>query len=111
MTTITLPRRDLPIAGGLQVSGDWYRWARDITERAGGVTGASTTELSASQFEDAGIAEGHAQMFANHDELRQLPPSLPPIAGDDPVNDVASLRAELAVLRAEVEALKQGLYS
>lgn len=111
MTTITLPRSDLPMAGGFPPSRDWYRWAHDITQRAGGVTGTSTTELAASQFEDAGIAEGHAQMFANHDELRQLPPTVPAVPIDDPVNEVASLRAELAALRAEVEALKQGLYA
>lgn len=39
MPTITLPRADIPIAGAFQPSGDWYRWARDITARVGGVTG------------------------------------------------------------------------
>lgn len=38
-TAITLPRAQIPIAGALAISPDWYRWARDMTQRIGGVTG------------------------------------------------------------------------
>jgi hypothetical protein len=42
----TLPRADIPIAANAQISGEWYRWARDITLSLGGTTGAaSVSEL------------------------------------------------------------------
>lgn len=51
MATITLPRADLPIAGQFQASGDWYRWARDITARVGGVTGTTSAVIEATANE------------------------------------------------------------
>lgn len=51
MATITLPRADLPIAGQFQASGDWYRWARDITVRVGGVTGTTSAVIEATANE------------------------------------------------------------
>lgn len=75
MTTITLPRADVAMADltNGSPSRDWYRWARDITERVGGVTGAGTNDLAESAFEDAGIEETKATTFAVADAAGQVP--------------------------------------
>ena len=41
MNTITLPRVQIPIAGTLAITPDWYRCMRDIVERVGGVQGVA----------------------------------------------------------------------
>lgn len=45
MTTITLPRADIPMVNGAVPSRDWYRWARDITTRVGGVSGTGSGDI------------------------------------------------------------------
>ena len=76
---------------------NWYRyWANGIYDRIGGAVGSSTDDLSASQFEDAGIEEAKALIYANHDAISQA-------------NEVASLREELATLRQRMEAIEQGV--
>lgn len=106
MTTITLPRRDLPIAGDLQASGDWYRWARDITERAGGVTGPSTTDLALGAFEDAGIEETKASMFSLADAVGQLPPDHQMPGEEDRQGELSALREDAIALLRRIEALE-----
>lgn len=97
MTTLTLPRAQLPLTmQGAAISPEWYRWARDITERAGGVTGMGSHELALSQFEDAGIEETKALLYVTSDSLAQQ-------------NEIAQLRELVAVLAARIEAIEQGV--
>jgi hypothetical protein len=68
---VTLPRSDIPVLVGEVLSRDWYRWASDITSRAGGVTG-SVADASET-FEDAGIEETKAQLYAFEARVAQAP--------------------------------------
>lgn len=109
MTNVTLPREDIAITSrGDRVSTDWFRWARDITQRVGGVRGSSSDDLTLSQFEDAGIAEGHAALFALQDAIGQAPVRDEYIRADDPSGELSALREEVALLRARLDALEQG---
>lgn len=99
MTTITLPRADVAMADltNGSPSRDWYRWARDITARVGGVTGVSTNDLAESSFEDSGVEENKAMIFAVADAAGQVP------AGPDLL---AVLVADNQRLSGEVEELR-----
>jgi hypothetical protein len=102
-------RSDWTIPGTSKLTPEAQIFLRDLWLRAGGATGSSSNDLSVSQFEDAGIAEGHAVMFANQDEARQIPLAQESIAADEVAsNEVASLRAEVDSLRQRVDALEQG---
>ncbi len=99
MSTITLPRSDIPLTqdSAGTPSRDWYRWARDVTARVGGVTGASTNDLAESAFEDAGIEEIKALTFAVSDAAGQVP-AAPDV--------LALLVADNQRLSGEVEELR-----
>jgi hypothetical protein len=45
MATVTLPRLDIPITGRAQINSEWYRWARDVTARIGGVVAPNLEDL------------------------------------------------------------------
>lgn len=98
MTTITIPRADIPLvdAAGTPTR-DLYRWMRDVTQRVGGVNGASTTDLSAAAFEDAGIEETKALAYSINDAANQQPP-VPEL--------LALLAQDNQRLSAEVEELR-----
>jgi hypothetical protein len=98
MTLLTLPKQGIPITtAGAVVGADWYRWASDVTERCGGVTGPGTNDLAAAQFEDAGIAE-QLEMIGNLEKALWQAESL-----------VHSLAARLDEVERELMALKQGV--
>jgi uncharacterized coiled-coil protein SlyX len=101
MSTLTLPRAQIPLTvGGDRMSPEFYRWAYDVTIRAGGVTGEGTDELSAAMFEDAGIEELKMQVYQLTDELRSFPPN---IHWPDP--EVDSQQARIEALEAQVAEL------
>ena len=92
MTNVTLPQVAVPLADASgRVTKDWYRWAHDLTQRAGGVSGPGTEDLSIAQFDDASIEEIKARLSAVHDELRMLP--------------VADIMASLMQLQDELRSL------
>lgn len=97
MTIITLPRAGLPLTlQGATISQEWFRWARDITERAGGVSGMGSDELSLSQSDDAGIEETKAQLYEVSDSQAQY-------------NEIAELREQVLALLSRIEAIEQGV--
>ena len=111
MTTLTLPRVQIPLTvNGERMGNEWYRWAYDVTIRAGGVTGEGTNDLSAAMFEDAGIEELKIQGYQLADELRSFPPN---IHWPDPEIDpqqarIEALEAQVAELVKIVEGLQAG---
>jgi hypothetical protein len=123
MTLLTLPRASIPVIDSKgYMSREWYRWATDATARMGGVEGASTDDLTLSQFEDAGIEEHKLGLFRLTDDIGQLPLTpqtaeqddvSPPVVQAMPVDDVGNgidgLRAQIAELTKAVEALQQGM--
>ena len=121
MSILTIPRNGialLDVNGGM--SAEWYRWAHDITGRAGGVSGSSTTELSLSQFEDAGIEEAKATLYRSVQDAGQvpiafspaavddqLPPPITQLAADDLLAQVQALTDQLSELAKAVQSLQQ----
>jgi hypothetical protein len=57
---------------------EWDRYFTVMDERAGGVSGQGTDDLSLAQFDDAGIEELKARLSQVQDELRMIP--MPPEA-------------------------------
>jgi hypothetical protein len=109
MTVVTIPRATVPFVGNAPMSPEWYRWARDITQRVGGPTGASSSDLELSQFEDAGIEEAKAQVISVLQELRQMPIVEIMQTVDALEGQVGGLLDQISQLRTEIEALKQGV--
>ena len=108
MTVLTIPRNGialLDVNGGM--SSEWYRWAHDITSRAGGVNGVGTTDLLLSQFEDAGVEEVKAAFEIFTRSLEQAPREE---AGR--VDQLEALLTEalsqIEELRREVAGIQQG---
>lgn len=106
MSLVTLPRAQIPLTlNGNAISSEWYRWAHDVTIRAGGVTGSSTDELTLMQFEDAGIEEMRLDVFSLRDEMRQAPPVVVMPADDQLVT--SDLQARVDKLEGDLNSLAQ----
>lgn len=87
---------------------------RGLYERVGGATGEGTHELAAAAFEDAGIEEIRAGLYALGDEQRAAPVPPAVMPEDDLLAPAAGAPAtepdtspEIAALRSELEALRQ----
>lgn len=111
MSKLTLPRNGIPFSLGERVSPEWYRFFHDLNERVGGVSGSSTDDLSASQFEDAGIEEAKALLASVSDAANQMPANDQAfgLAVDSLLPEVEELRGQLRELTKAVEALQQGM--
>jgi len=117
MASLTAPRNGIPIGtaiiNGVQVQvevhPEYLRWFESLTGRVGGVSGASTNDLTVSQFEDAGIEETKHGLMRQGDDLWQIPPvvQLGPVDSEAP--GLEELRGQIAELTKAVEALQQGL--
>lgn len=114
MSSVTQPRLGIAV-GRVNVNGQWLevetspeylRFFFDLLRRVGGPTGASTNDLTLSQFEDAGIPEIHADLYALRSELWTMPQPVQTVA-DDPLLP-QDLREEVEALRARITALEQG---
>ena len=109
MSLVTLPRAGMPVAGTATISREWYRWAYDITQRVGGVTGAGTDDLSLSQFEDAGIEEARHAIFRLADEVGQAPKNQTHQTQEDLETQINDLRETVAALAQIIRDIQEGL--
>jgi len=79
MSTITPPRSGIPIGfldqrtGDVRVHPEYLRYFESLFTRVGGFVGSSNSDLTVSQFEDAGIAENFQRLTHAEDEFGQLP--------------------------------------
>ena len=105
MSTLTPPIASIPI-GYINVQGrrlevqthpEFVRYVESLFLRGGGVTGPSTTELAASQFEDAGIEELKSELYKLADVLLSGP------------NEISELRAQVAELQKTIDGMRQGV--
>lgn len=82
MANVAAPRNGIPIGtariGGqavpVEVHPEYLRWFDSLVFRLGGATGASSTDLALSSFEDAGIEESKLDVIRLSDDAGQLPP-------------------------------------
>ena len=92
------------------ITREWGRYLDGLHERSGGVLGQSTTELAESAFDDAGTEEHAAALYALADGIGQHP-----IAADaapleqSGQSEICALREEVALLRQQINDIKQGL--
>ena len=109
MTTVTLPRAGIPLIGpDGRVTSEWFRFFHDITQRVGGVAGASADDLALSQFGDAGIEELKQALYRSSNEFGQAPAMQPILSSDDIQAELSALRDLLAEQGKAIEALNQG---
>ena len=135
MTLLTQPQARIPIgwatvAGqriAVEVDPEWMRYLFALDERAGGVSGVGTTELSIEAFEDAGIEEIKAVGYSMADAAGQVPiasfngdalvdaMSQIPVAFVEQIENVltelADTRAQVAELIKTIQDMKQGQFT
>ena len=89
----------------------WFLFFQQIYERVGGATGASSGDLSASLFEDAGNAETNAMLFSVERSLFQQPPMAAlQVAVETLTAEVASQRDQIAELQKDLDSVRQGTF-
>lgn len=101
----------------------WLQWLRTLYERVGGANAASNNDLTSDLPEDAGIEEIKAGVYAlgdalgqvpvvspsiYDDEFRQQPPEVSMLSDIDIESRIAAMAEEIAVLRQQIQDLKQG---
>ena len=116
MSALTRPPARIPLAGpdGL-ITREWYRYFDEVAVRLGAASGSGTDDLTTSAFEDAGIEETKAGLYALRDEIMAAPVATPHSAGHEigvappyePITPQDELMADLHSLRAEVDLLRQ----
>ena len=91
------------------ISREWLLLLQGLFERVGGPLGSSTTDLTTSAFEDSGIEETKAQLYALRDELGALPPvvMLPADEWMAMQQQAAELAAQVAEMGKQIDALRQ----
>ena len=142
MSVLTQPRGQIAI-GWAVINGErvpvvcdpeWIRFFSTLTDRVGGATGVSTSELVESAYDDAGIEEVKLGIYNLRDELNQLPrvaemqfddllpapyepiafddpltPATQQAQADDPLPQIQALADQIAELQKSIQALQQGL--
>lgn len=114
--TVTPPKEQVPL-GYVVIQGQRYevaqhpeivRFFASLVTRVGGVSGSSTTDLTVSQFEDAGIEEIRAQFLSFIDESKQTPSSeLIPM--DLLLSELIAMREQVAELQKSIQDIQQGV--
>ena len=117
MTTLNLPPSARVAIGtvdgpngplSMYISPEWGRYFEVLTKRAGGTTGASTTDLVLSAFEDAGTEELKAEVALLYKSLDQSPK----VEQEDKIDvletQITEAMALIAELRRDVLGLQQG---
>lgn len=113
MSTLTKPQGSVAIGWAIvqgqrvpvTIDIEWDRFLSVLTARAGGVAGVSTTEIVESAFEDAGINEMQAMVFANENGQNQRPPEV--FMESQDFDNAAELRARIDALETMVKELQQ----
>jgi len=103
------------------VTREWYLFFQGMFDRVGGATGASTTDIVASLFEDAGSSETNAMLFDLEQTVGQYPLPFPPDQFQDiapatqQLTQIDNITAELSALQdrvaelvKELDSIKQG---
>lgn len=112
---LTPPKAQVPIAtvdvGGRSfactIHPEWLRYlAQGLFDRAGGTSGSSSNDLSASAFEDAGIEEAKAVLYGLRDGLNSTPPVAPV---DSPLSQFMEVSPPIAPVDTVFDRLMEAL--
>lgn len=91
------------------ITREWYLFLQGIFIRIGGSIGASTTDLSTSTFEDAGIEETKAALFIATQDAGQAP-SIVIMTADawaDLLAQISGIQDQIAELSKDIQGLRQ----
>lgn len=91
------------------ITREWYLFLQGLFLRVGGATGASTPDVVASLFEDAGSSETNAMLFEVQQALSVVPVPPDALLPDVLQAEVSELREIVAELRKELDSIKQGI--
>jgi polyhydroxyalkanoate synthesis regulator phasin len=90
------------------ITREWQRYFTGLYQRAGGAQGESTTDLTISAFEDAGIEEMKAGLYALADTVQSAPMQAIQNQVEYLETEAAGMRAEIAALRQQIADIQQG---
>jgi hypothetical protein len=91
----------------VEIEPEYLRFFFSLFERGGGTNAPSNTDISASAFEDAGIEEIKATLYSQAAEFGLDPVVIIPEPPPDVSAELASLRAELDLLRNRIDGIEQ----
>ena len=90
------------------ISREWYLFFQGVFNRVGGANGASSTDIVASLFEDAGSSETNAMLFELEQAAGQYP-TLQPLTIEQVLQaEISELRDTVAELKKDLDAIRQG---
>ena len=90
------------------ITREWSRYLSGVYARVGGAQGESTTDLTTSAFDDAGIEELKAGVYALADTVQSAPMQAIETQVEYLETEAASMRAEIAALRQQIADIQQG---
>jgi hypothetical protein len=90
------------------ITREWYLFFQGVFDRIGGANAPTPEDLSASFFEDAGSGETNAILFTVEQALSQMPPDAVQLVVDTLLTEVAELREQVAELKKDLDAIRQG---
>jgi hypothetical protein len=104
------------------INREWYLFLQGVFTRIGGANGASTPDIVASLFEDAGSSETNAMLFSAEQAAGQYPlpffpavdpdllPAYPPVISvDNILAELSALQDRVSELVKELDSIKQGI--
>lgn len=118
MSNLTPPRNGIPIAvfriNGVeyeaQIHPEWLRYlANGLFERVGGATGSSTSDLLLSASEAARFEESQSMARRIEQDMLQAPAFA--AVQENLITTIADLQEQIAVLRTDLEGLRQGTFA
>ena len=90
------------------ITREWYLFLQGVFDRIGGSTGESMTDLAVAQFEDAGIEELKASLFASVQDSAQAPPAVALMPYEDLLlMRIDGLQDQIAEMTKTVQDLMQ----
>lgn len=91
------------------VTREWQRYFEGLYGRVGGAHGDGTGDLSEAAFDDAGTEEQEAALYAISDAIHQQPTAPTQSPAQSECCEVSALREEVAMLRQQINDIKQGV--
>lgn len=90
------------------ITREWQRYFTGLYSRVGGAQGDSTTDLSASAFDDAGTEEQEMALYSLGADVGQIPLLATSEQQAHLEAEVSQLREEIALLRQQINDIQQG---
>jgi hypothetical protein len=90
------------------ISREWYLFFQGVFSRIGGANGASSTDIVASLFEDAGSSETNAMLFELDQAASQYAIPQPFTVEQVLQAEISELRDTVTEMKKDLDAIRQG---